>query len=134
MGRAYSIDLRERVVAAVEAGGLSVWGPQQRSGSNPVFAVSGGHNFFETLGFTPRTAVRGAQLNEPLPATRLASDVKDRELKRKEQRKVQLARAWALLRHADCIEQYPLLRVARKTFAQAEFFRVRPQLGHRCHG
>ena len=40
--------------------------------------------------------VRAAQLNEPLPATRLASDVKDRELRRKEQQKeTRLAHAGA---------------------------------------
>src|SRR5882757_1127993 len=32
----------------------------------------------------------------------------------------------ALLRHADCIERCPLSRITRKTFAQAEFFRVWP--------
>jgi hypothetical protein len=40
--------------------------------------------------------VRATQLNEPLPAARLASDIKDRALKRKEQQKtVQLAQAGA---------------------------------------
>ena len=40
--------------------------------------------------------LRAAQLNEPLPAARLASDVKDRELKRREQhKKARLAHAGA---------------------------------------